>query len=155
MTIAKVVTFKHPSLREVCLEETEFDLHDLTTLRDEMVATMKQYSGVGIAAPQLGYQRRVICVMTSRGLYLMVNPKIVESSGSITRTEGCLSIPGVYGEVTRSQKITVMYKDRYSNKCCLTFEGMDAIIIQHEIDHLDGILFIDKASNIRFEDEPK
>ncbi len=155
MKVKKLVTFMHNSLREIAQEETNRELSYLTDIRDEMYETMKQYNGIGLSAPQIGYNSRLIAVSTDKIKTFMVNPKIIEAEGTVEFTEGCLSIPGVYGEVTRSKKVVVKYLDRYSNSHITEFEGIESVVIQHEIDHLNGILFIDKAKHIRFENKPK
>lgn len=155
MKVKKLVTFMHNSLREVAQEEANRELPYLTEIRDEMYDTMEQYNGIGLSAPQIGYNSRIIAISTGKIKTFMVNPKIIEAEGTVEFTEGCLSIPGVYGEVTRSKRIVVKYLDRYSNNQIVEFEDIEAVVIQHEIDHLNGILFIDKAKHIRFENKPK
>lgn len=117
----------------------------LTNLRD----TMYDANGAGLAAPQIGISKRVIVVDVDDELLELVNPEIIATEGSVVDLEGCLSIPGLSGEVERSRKVTVKALDRNGKKVELTREGMMARALQHEIDHLDGILYIDKAKNIR------
>jgi peptide deformylase len=116
-------------------------------LIDDLIETMEESDGIGIAAPQVGVQVRIIVIGDKEnGAKTYINPKV--SSRSIARIqseEGCLSVPGVYGVVTRFRKITVKAYDRHGNKVKIKVRGMDAVVFQHEIDHLDGILFIDKV----------
>lgn len=118
-------------------------------LLDEMAKTMYENSGVGLAAPQVGELKRVIVVDVGEGLIELINPEIVSRSGTQTATEGCLSIPGIVGEVERWERVEVVGLDRHGRKRWV--EGTDLLsrALQHEIDHLDGILFIDKATNLR------
>ena len=117
-------------------------------LLDDMAKTMYEADGVGLAAPQVGVSLRVIVVDVGEGLIELVNPAIVEASGSELGTEGCLSIPGIYGEVERYAKVTVVGINRHGKQVKITAEGLLARCLQHEIDHLDGILFIERAKSI-------
>lgn len=117
-------------------------------LLDNMKDTMYAAKGVGLAAPQIGVSKRVIVVDVEEDLIELVNPEIVAGEGSQTDLEGCLSVPGLTGEVTRYSKVRVKGLNRQGQETELTREGMEARALQHEIDHLDGILFIDKAVNI-------
>lgn len=111
----------------------------------ELIATMVQYHGIGIAAPQVADLRRVIIVTTDDGPQALMNPAITRRSRSQTiGEEGCLSIPGVYGLVKRPSEVTVRYYDVTGKLRTLKASGMVARIIQHEVDHIDGVLFIDR-----------
>ncbi len=116
-----------------------------TELLDNMAQTMYFADGVGLAAPQVGILSRLIVVDVGEGLIEMINPSIVEREGSENGKEGCLSIPGIYGEVERSFRVVVDGFDRKGKKIRIAGEGFLARALQHEIDHLDGILFIEKA----------
>ena len=122
---------------------------------DDMAETMYAANGVGLAAPQIGKSLRlvVIDVEDEHGLLELVNPVITMREGSVVDSEGCLSIPKVYGEVERAERVTVEYTDRRSRRRTLTADGLLARCIQHECDHLDGRLFIDIAINLRKEEE--
>ena len=138
-----------PRLKKTCAEVTDLT-DDLRTLADDMLATMYDAPGVGLAAPQVGVLQRLVvldCVKEEgekpRPL-IMFNPKIVESSDEKNiHEEGCLSIPDQYAEVTRPRDVEVQWLDRNGNQQRETFDGLWATCVQHEIDHLDGKLFID------------
>ena len=117
-------------------------------LLDDMVHTMREAEGVGLAAPQVGVSLRVIVVDAGEGLVELINPVLSEIEGSECSTEGCLSIPGVFGEVQRGAKVKVEGLNREGKKVCITATGLLARALQHEIDHLDGVLFIERAQSI-------
>lgn len=120
------------------------------TLIDDMRDTMIHNNGVGIAAPQVGILKRVVLVEYDGTYYEMVNPEIVSSEGTQTSDEGCLSIPGMIGTVERPEKLTVKYLDRTGKEITLDAEERFAIIISHELDHLDGVLYKDKVISNTF-----
>jgi peptide deformylase len=113
-------------------------------LIDDMIRFMKQANGVGLAAPQVGQLQR-LCVMAPMDMKptALINPRITERDGEQIGIEGCLSIPGLYGEVKRAEYIVVEAEDRKGRNLTYEFEGMHARVAQHEIDHLDGVLFTD------------
>ena len=144
---------KNPNtlLRQVSSPVADTDLasEDMQNLIDEMMKTMKVENGVGLAAPQIGKHLRLIIAETDEGPRAFINPKIISTSNKIIDSEeGCLSIPGVFGLVKRHKTVKVKAKDRYGNPVRMKVGGLLAVIFQHEIDHLDGILFIDKAHTI-------
>lgn len=144
-----IVKIGEDILRKKCKEVTEFDAR-LGELLDDMKETMLDADGVGLAGPQVGVLRRVAVVSPNgRNFYEFVNPVIVSSSGSQICREGCLSVPGINGEVERPKKIEVMAYDRNGRRFLLKAEGFLANICCHEFDHLDGILFIDKMMGKR------
>lgn len=118
----------------------------LDNLRDTL---LQSETGVGLAAPQIGISKRAIVISFADDYYELVNPIIVSKEGQDIDTEGCLSLPGIIGEVTRADKVTVKGLNRDGEEVTIKAEGYLARILQHEIDHLDGILFIDRAKNIR------
>ena len=118
----------------------------LDNLRDTLYATSY---GVGLAAPQIGISKRAIVVDIDNELFELINPVVIEQEGLAVDTEGCLSVPGIVGEVIRAQKVSVKALNREGEKIVIVAEGLLARAFQHEIDHLDGILFIDKAEDIR------
>ncbi|MCK9216805.1 MAG: peptide deformylase [Firmicutes bacterium] len=118
------------------------------TLLDDMAETMYDSEGVGLAAPQVGVLRRVVVVDVGDGLIELINPEIIVEEGEQFRKEGCLSIPGKYGVVKRPEKVTVRALNRESEIIEIKGEELLATALCHEIDHLNGVLFIDKAINI-------
>jgi peptide deformylase len=114
-------------------------------LLDDMAETMKHADGVGLAAPQVGILRRVVVIDVGEGLIELINPEITETWGQQRGAEGCLSIPGVTGEVMRPERVKVKALNRKGEAIEITGTGLLARALCHEIDHLDGILFIDKV----------
>jgi len=115
-------------------------------LIDELMRVMKQANGIGLAAPQMGVLQRVI-VIGPDGIKptALINPKVIKAEGEQIGQEGCLSIPGLYGDVQRALYVEVEALDRKGREVIFELEGMPARVVQHEIDHLDGVLFIDKV----------
>ncbi len=149
----QVLKYPDETLRIVSAEVQVFDSL-LQFLVNEMAEQMYADDGVGLAAPQVGINKRVILVDPSGGesckeFLVMVNPRIVSQTGKSLSFEGCLSLPGVRGEVERFAEIDVEYQTMTGEKQTLHSVGKQAIIIQHEVDHLDGVLFIDKIKGIR------
>lgn len=140
-----VVKIPHPVLRQVATEVTEVS-RKTDKLIDEMIRMMKKANGVGLAAPQAGVGKRVIVIapMDMKPTPL-INPVLVEKEGEMVGQEGCLSIPGLYGDVVRFARVVVEAHDRKGKPVAYEMEGMAARVVQHEIDHLDGILFTDKV----------
>lgn len=117
----------------------------ILTLLDDMVDTMYDKDGIGLAAPQIGILKRLVVIQVDdENLYKMINPKITKTSGEDVDTEGCLSVPGRIGLVKRPLNVTVEYTDIEGNLQTLDAEGLLARCVCHELDHLDGILYIDK-----------
>ena len=116
----------------------------LRTLLDDMTETMIDADGVGLAAPQVGVLKRCVVIDAGDGLIELVNPEIVSMEGSVIGAEGCLSIPGRRCTVDRPEKVTVIAQNRDGESIRLEAEGLLAVAICHEVDHLDGILYIDK-----------
>jgi len=119
-------------------------------LLDDMIETMRHHHGVGLAAPQVGISKQVVVIEWGEQLFQLINPEILESEGEIVTEEGCLSFPGIWGEVKRSQKVTVKALNRDGEEILIPAEDRLAVIFQHEIDHLNGQVFVDKV--IRFTD---
>ena len=134
-------------LYKVCKEVKDFD-KKLAILLDDMYDTMNKADGVGLAAPQVGILKRCAVIDIGEGKIELVNPKIIKEEGSQIGTEGCLSVPGEWGEVERPQKVTVEAFDRRGKKFTVTGEDLLARALCHEIEHLDGKLFLDRV--IRF-----
>ncbi|MBS1713819.1 MAG: peptide deformylase [Armatimonadetes bacterium] len=114
-------------------------------LIDNMLRIMREAHGVGLAAPQIGILERIVVIAPRGRPMALVNPVILEREGEVVGEEGCLSIPGLYGDVVRAERVTVQALDRKGRESTYEMEGMAARIVQHEIDHLDGVLFIDKV----------
>lgn len=145
MALRNIVKLGDPVLRKVCRTVVNFD-DKLAQILDDMNDTMRAADGVGLAAPQVGIMRRYCIVDVGDGLIELVNPVIIEQSGEQTDAEGCLSLPGESAEVTRPMNVTVRAQDRNGKIFTVKGEGLKARAFCHEIDHLDGILYIDKAN---------
>ena len=149
MAIRNIVVEGDEILRKKCREVTEVNDRIRETMGD-MLETMRDSMGVGIAAPQVGIMRRMfIAEPEPERVYFMINPVILEQSGSQIDNEGCLSVPGMMGDVERPDYIKIEALDLDGNKQVYEFYDFDARVMCHEYDHLDGILYIDKATNIR------
>lgn len=144
MAIRNIVTLGDDVLRKVCRTQLQFD-ERLATVLDDMKETMYKAEGVGLAAPQIGILRRYCIVDVGDGPIELINPVITEKSGKQTGSEGCLSLPGKFDEVTRPMKVTVRAQDRNGRNFTVTGEGLLARALCHEIDHLDGVLYIDRV----------
>jgi len=169
MTVRTIVTPPEPVLRRKARPVNKFD-GNLQTLIDDMVETMRDAPGVGLAAPQVGVSDRVIVVEYAEQeeveegqepkevepkLYVMVNPEIVKSSpDTVLGVEGCLSVPGLLGEVERNYEVRIKALNRHGQPMKLKAEGWLARIFQHEIDHLNGVLFTDLATQVWQPEEP-
>ena len=149
MAIRQIVTDEE-FLRKICKPVEKFD-EKLWILLDDMAETMYAANGVGLAAIQVGVLRRVVVIDTDDELIELINPEIIKTSGSQTGQEGCLSFPGQYGEVTRPNVVTVRAHDRYGKQFKLKGEELLARAFCHEIDHLDGKVFVDLARDLHIE----
>ena len=152
MGMRKILTDKEPSLHKVCKPVTKFDWR-LHKLLDDMAETLEEANGVGLAAPQVGILRRVVIVDTGDGILELVNPTLVETSGEQTGAEGCLSVPGRYGLVTRPNYAKVSAQDRDGNWFEAEGEELIARCFCHELDHLDGILYTQVMDRFLTEEE--
>ncbi len=149
MAILEIKEYGESILREKSLLVKEITTEILKLIRD-MAETMYTDSGVGLAAPQVGISKRIIIIDEEKeGLMVLVNPEIIKSEGEIIDEEGCLSIPGIYSDVRRSSKVTVKALNENGDKIEITKEGLIARALQHEIDHLNGVLFIDKIGRMK------
>jgi peptide deformylase len=137
-----------PVLRQRSAEVVQVN-DEIRRLVDDMFETMDAAKGVGLAANQVGVARRVAVVDADGERFAMIDPVIIEAEGSATAEEGCLSIPDIYGDVTRPDRVLIEAQDREGNRYRLDATGLKARAIQHEIDHLDGILFLDHLSLIK------
>lgn len=137
-----------PLLREQSSEVATVD-EDTRRLIDDLFETMDAAKGVGLAANQVGVTMRIAVVDADKRRFAMINPVIVDQEGRDTAEEGCLSIPDLYADVTRSTRVTLEALNRDGHPFRLDAEGLEARVIQHEIDHLDGILFVDRLSPLK------
>ena len=126
---------------------TRFD-EELWKLLDDMKDTLKDAEGAGIAAPQVGVPIRAVQVDVEEGFFELINPVLVSQKGEQTGPEGCLSVRGKAGTVTRPEKVKVVFSDRNGNRFSMTARGFCARAVCHELDHLDGVLYTDKATNV-------
>lgn len=156
MTIREITHFPEEVLRKKAQPVETFD-ESLQTLIDDMIETMRVAPGVGLAAPQIGVSKQVIVVefgseddeTLPKQLFVMVNPEIEKrSEKTVPGIEGCLSVPGVVGEVDRAEVVTVRGQDAKGKKIRVRAQGWLARIFQHEIDHINGVLYTDRAENL-------
>ena len=147
MAIRNVVQVGDDVLRQKCMPVEKFD-EKLHALLEDMKDTVKKEEGAGLAAPQVGILRRVVVVDVEEGYFEFINPEIISFSGEQNGWEGCLSVKGRQGVVSRPMKVTLRYYDRKGEKHILKAKGFFARAICHELDHLDGVLYIDRASHI-------
>ncbi len=159
MALRNVLTDDQPALHRSCRPYSEFNAR-LATLLDDMKETLIQQNGVGLAAPQVGILRRACIVLETnvpegeKEYFIeLVNPEIITAEGEQSGVEGCLSFPGVFAEVTRPDHVVVRAQDRNGNSFEVTGDGLTARAFCHEIDHLDGHVFLEKASHVLTEEE--
>lgn len=156
--VREIVTDGHPTLRKVAKRVDPKEISDplFQQLIDDMFVTMYKAPGVGLAAPQVNISKRMFVMDVGEddehpegGAYVVINPKIVLTEEEVEMTEGCLSVPGYVGEITRYNHVAVTGLDRDGQRIRLEGTGLFAQALQHEIDHLNGVLYVDKAKNIR------
>lgn len=152
MAYRYVVQIGDERLRKNCEEVKKFD-SELWALLDDMKETVKKENGAGLAAPQIGINKRVVVIDLEEGYFEMINPKILAVKGEQTGSEGCLSVKGKYGIVTRPEKVKAEYRDRKGKKHTVTGVDLFARCMCHEFDHLDGILYVDRATEL-YEEKP-
>lgn len=158
MAIRDIVVYPDDRLRLPTTAVTVFD-EELQRTVEDMFESMYHYDGIGLAAPQIGLSKRIIVIdikdtdeegqVVNRFKYTMINPEILEKRGTETAQEGCLSVPEIYEEVTRAAEVKVKYQDEHGEEHELEADGILAVCIQHEIDHLQGHLFIDYLSTLK------
>lgn len=154
MAVLDIVKAGTPVLKEIAAPVERLD----TTIRrllEDMAETMYAADGIGLAAPQVGRSIRLVVIDIGDGLLELVNPRITFKEGAVVDSEGCLSCPNLFGDVERAETVKIVYRDRRNKQKHLTAKGLLARCIQHELDHLDGILFIDIAESIRLQEETK
>ena len=145
MAIRILRTKEDEVLYKMCKPVTMFD-KKLAILLDDMYDTMNSKNGVGLAAPQVGILKRVVVIDVGEGKIELVNPEIIETDGVQNGSEGCLSVPGVFGEVERPMRVKVKAQDRNGNKIIVEGEELLARALCHECEHLDGKLFLDRVT---------
>ncbi len=151
MAIRKILHYPDPRLRRQALPVDTVD-DEIRTLIDDMAETMYQAPGMGLAAPQIDVSKRILVIDISEArndLRVLVNPELLTQEGEQTMEEGCLSVPGVYEEVTRAEKVTVRALGRDGKPFELEADGLLATCVHHEIDHLNGKLFVDYLSQLK------
>ncbi len=151
MAILDILRFPDPKLRTKAVPVERFDA-GLQTLIDDMFETMYAAPGIGLAATQVDVHRRVLVADVSaekNAPWVLINPVIVEKDGVAVTEEGCLSVPGFFDEVERASRIRVRFLDRHGEPHEESFDGLLAVCVQHEIDHLDGKLFVDYLSDAK------
>lgn len=162
MAILDIILY--PEEREIlttkCEPIEEIDA-EIQTLIDDMIETMYHANGVGLAAPQVGVTKRLTVIDVSKRadegeapeepaeVFVLINPEIIASEGKIKWEEGCLSFPALYGEVVRANRVTVRALNRHGEPYEIEGEGLLAVALQHEIDHLDGVLFTERMSRLK------
>ncbi|MBR4359613.1 MAG: peptide deformylase [Clostridia bacterium] len=152
--VRKILKLGDETLRKTSKPMQKFDLRLWLLLRD-MTETMRKAEGVGLAAPQVGILRRVVVIDVGdeHGLIELINPEIIAAEGEQAGSEGCLSVPGRRGYVVRPSKVTVRAQDRKGKPFEITGEDLLARALCHEIDHLDGIIYVDKMDHEIFDDD--
>ncbi|MGH2429800.1 MAG: peptide deformylase [Candidatus Limnocylindria bacterium] len=147
MVTRRILTAEEPILRERVKKVTGFDA-SLHRLLDDMLETMRDAPGIGLAANQIGLPLQAAVIELDDTITELMNPQIVKASGEVLDWEGCLSIPGFVAEVTRSQKVTVKARNRHGREFRVKAEDLFARALQHEIDHLNGKLYIDHLESL-------
>jgi peptide deformylase len=154
--IREIITDGHPTLRKVAKKVNLDELKDplFQQLIDDMFETMYHAPGIGLAAPQVNVSKRIFVVdlqddVDGHGPLVVINPKFTVTEGEIDSIEGCLSVPGMIGDLKRFERVVCGGVDRYGKKIELVGTGLFGRCLQHEMDHLDGVLYTDKAQNIR------
>ncbi|MBN2645094.1 MAG: peptide deformylase [Desulfuromonadaceae bacterium] len=156
MAVREIRVYPDPCLKQVC-DAAEPGTEETRQLVEDLIDTMYEAGhSVGVAAPQIGVCKRVAVVDVSHsklgqkhnhGLLVLINPEILERSGSKTMREGCMSVPDYTGNVERAREIVVQFTDRSGQDQVIRSKGFEAVAIQHELDHLDGFLFLDRVDN--------
>jgi peptide deformylase len=146
--IRPIVVVGHPVLRQKAKRVTQID-RSIQKLIDDMIETMREAPGVGLAAPQVGVPLRLAVIEVDEKITVIVNPEIIKSTGEAELDEGCLSVPGFWGRLTRAERVSVKALDRHGKEQRIRdAEGLLAQALQHEIDHLDGYLYVDRMDNL-------
>ena len=152
--VRPILTDGHPTLRKVAKRVDPKEIHDplFQQLIDDMFETMYAAPGVGLAAPQVNVSKRIFVIDVhddEHDAAVVINPKLEEFGDEVELREGCLSVPGMVGEIVRHASVSVSGFDRNGQKIRLSGDGLFAQCLQHEVDHLDGKLYVDRATNVR------
>jgi peptide deformylase len=154
--IRTILTDNHPTLRRVAKRVERSEIADplFQQLIDDMFETMYEAPGIGLAAPQVDVSKRLFVIdiqddEPGHGPYVVINPRFTLTEGEIESIEGCLSVPGYVGDLTRFERVVCTGLDRRGNRITLEGTGLFGRCLQHEMDHLDGVLYVDKARNVR------
>jgi peptide deformylase len=158
MAVRSILLYPDPILKQVAEPVAEVDETVVTVIQNLVDTMVDAGHSVGVAAPQIGELCRVLVVDVSKsklgkdnnhGLLEMINPEIIEKSGSTMMREGCMSVPDYTGNVTRAEHIVIEFTDRVGQLRVIEASGFEAVAIQHELDHLDGLLFLDRVSSLK------
>ena len=158
MAVREILLYPDPILKQMCAPVIRLDAAADTLIQDLLDTMLAAGHSVGVAAPQIGACQRIVVVDVSgskmgrdnnHGLLTMVNPEIIRKEGSKAMREGCMSVPDYTGNVMRSESIVVQFLDRDGQERVINSSGFEAVAIQHEIDHLDGMLFLDRVSSLK------
>ena len=149
MTVRPIVAVGNPVLRNKARKVSRFD-DNIRALVQDMIETMRDAPGVGLAAPQIGVPLQIAVIEAEKDeIYVLVNPEIVKSEGEHILDEGCLSVPGFWGKVKRSEKVTVKARDAHGKEVRISdAEGLLGQALQHEIDHLNGMVYVDRLDSL-------
>lgn len=151
--IERIRIYGDPVLRKIAEKVTDFD-SNLHKLIDRMIQIMYEKNGIGLAGPQVGISYKIVTIDLSFGeevdsILTLINPEILNKEGEVTFEEGCLSVSGIFEELLRSEKIFARYQDIHGEVQEIEADTMLARVIQHEVDHLEGILFVDRLSTVK------
>ncbi len=158
MAVREIRLYPDPVLKETCSPVERLDAATDELIQDLVDTMLDAGHSVGVAAPQIGVTKRVVVVDVSgskmgrdnnHGLLTMINPEIIRKEGSKVMREGCMSVPDYTGNVTRAKEIVVQFLDRDGRERVINTKGFEAVAIQHELDHLDGLLFLDRVSSLK------
>jgi peptide deformylase len=147
MAVRPIVVVGHPVLRQKAKRITQFD-KPIQKLVDDMIETMRAAPGVGLAGPQVGVPLRLAVIEVDGKVTVIANPEIIKTVGEEELDEGCLSVPGYWGRVKRAEKVVVRARNRDGKEFRISADGLLAQALQHEIDHLDGLLYIDRMQSL-------
>jgi peptide deformylase len=158
MAIKDILVYPHPLLKTICTPVEHRDTSVDILIQDLIDTMMAAGHSVGVAAPQIGVTQRVLVVDVSRsklgknnshGLLTMINPEILETEGLRSSREGCMSVPDYTGNVERAESVVMQYRDHDGHGRVIRANGFEATALQHEIDHLDGLLFLDRITSLK------